>query len=158
MAPADATLRADVVPCQPTGADDESCFRAFVTAFGRRALRRTITDEEVDNFATHFLPHAAAENDFWVAVNSGLRAFLYNPPRVPRSRRDWLPVPGVPGMSTDFEVATRLSYLLWGSMPPDWLLDAAEAGELSDPDKLRESAATMLGDARALERISAVPR
>src|SRR5688500_15706050 len=54
---ADPSLRGTVVPCEPTGPTDEACFRAFVTTFGRRALRRTVTNEEVDNFVSHFMPH-----------------------------------------------------------------------------------------------------
>lgn len=152
---ADPALRADVVPCDPAGADDEACFRAFVTSFGRRALRRTLSDDEVDAFVTHFMPHAATENDFWVAVSSALRAFLQHPEMLYRIEIG-APVPGMPGLYRldDFEIATRLSYLMWGSTPPDWLLDEAEAGHLSDTATLRDAAATMLADERALSRIA----
>ena len=152
---ADPSLRADIVPCDPRGPTDEACFRAFVTSFGRRALRRTITDDEVDEYVDHFMPHAAEENDFWVAVNSGLRAFLQHPEMLYRIEIG-TPIPSLPGVYrlNDFEVATRLSYLLWGSTPPDWLLDSAEAGALSTDDEVREAAATMLGDDRALSRIA----
>jgi hypothetical protein len=153
-------LRAAVVPCEPSGPADEACFRAFVTTFGRRALRRTVSDEEVDAFASRFMPHAATENDFWIAVDSALRAFLQHPEFLYRIEIGE-PVPGMDGLYrlTDFQVATRLSYFLWGSGPPDWLLDAAEARELTDggradPARLREAAATMLADERALARIA----
>lgn len=152
---ADPGLRGDIVPCEPSGPSDEACFRAFVTTFGRRALRRTIADAEVDDFVSHFMQHAIDEGDFWVAVNSGLRAFLQHPEFLYRVEIG-APVPGMDGLFrlNDFEIATRLSYLLWGSTPPDWLLDSAEAGELSTGDKLREAAATMLADERALSRIA----
>lgn len=152
---ADPSLRADIVPCEPSGPTDEACFRAFVTAFGRRALRRTVTAAEVNNFVTHFMPHAAEAGDFWTAVDSGLRAFLQHPEFLYRIEIGQA-ISSMPGLYrlNDFEVATRLAYLLWGSSPPDWLLDAAAKGELSDPKRLREAAETMLADERALARIS----
>ncbi len=151
---ANPSLRAAVVPCEPTGPSDEACFRSFVTTFGRRALRRTVSGDEVEAFVSHFMPHAALENDFWVAVDSGLRAFLQHPEFLYRVEIGE-PIPTMPGLYrlNGFEVATRLSYLLWGSTPPDWLLDMAESGELENPDKLREAASTLLGDPKALERI-----
>ncbi len=152
---ADPALRAAIVPCQPSGPADADCFRAFVATFGRRALRRTMSDAEIENFAAHFLPHAELEGDFWVAVDSGLRAFLQHPEFLYRIEIGE-PVPGFAGLFrlNDFEVATRMSYLLLGSTPPDWLLDAAEAGQLSEPDQLRQAATTLLGEERALARVA----
>lgn len=152
---ADPALRAAIVPCVPAGADDAACFRSFVETFGRRALRRPLTEEEITRFADHFMPHAAQANDFWVAVDSALRAFLQHPHFLYRIEIGE-PVTGSPGLFRlgDFEVASRLSYLLWGSAPPDWLLDQAATGQLSDPARLREAAETMLADEHALRRIS----
>ncbi|NUO51705.1 MAG: DUF1592 domain-containing protein [Polyangiaceae bacterium] len=151
---ADPMLRSNVVPCEPSGAADEACFRSFVTTFGRRALRRTVSDEEVDAFVAHFMPHAEVESDFWVAVDSAIRAFLQHPEFLYRIEIGE-PVPTMAGLYrlNGFEVATRLSYLLLGTTPPDWLLDMAESGELEDPAKLREAATTLLGDAKALDRL-----
>lgn len=151
---ADPALRSKVVPCEPSGPADQACFESFVTGFGRRALRRDLTEAEVAAFAAHFMPHAALENDFWVAVDSGLRAFFQHPDFLYRVEIG-TPVDGQKGVFalSGYEVAARLSYLLWGSTPPDWLLDAAAAGELGDPAKLREHAAKMLEDDRAIKRI-----
>jgi hypothetical protein len=152
---ASPTLRENVVSCTPSGATDAACFRTFVLEFGRRALRRPLSDAEADRFSAAFLPHAEQASDFWVAVDSGLRAFLQHPEFLYRIEIGQ-PVPGFAGMFRlgDFEIATRLSYFLWGSTPPDWLLDAAEAGELTDPDQLRGAAETMLADPHALTRLS----
>lgn len=154
---ADDTLRANVVPCTPSGPDDDACFRDFVEQFGRRALRRTLTLAEVDAFAEHFLPHAAEAGDFWVAIDSSLRAFLQHPEFLFRIEiGEAVPGPLNKGLFrlTDFEVGARMSYLLWGSTPPDWLLDAAESKELADPERRREAAMQMLTDPRALERLA----
>jgi hypothetical protein len=147
-------LRGAVVPCEPSGPNDEACFRAFATTFGRRALRRTVTDEEVDNFAAHFMPHAIESGDFWVAVDGGLRALLQHPELLYRVEIGE-PIAERPGIwrLNDFEIATRLSFLIWGSVPSDDLLDAAEAGVLSDPMVLEQTARTMLADERALARM-----
>lgn len=152
---ADPELRAKVVPCVPTGPADEACYRSFVQTFGRRALRRPLSIEEEDNFVTHFLPHAQHDQDFYVAVDSGLRAFLQHADFLYRIELGQ-PVPGIAGMYRldDFEIATRLSFLLVGSGPPDWLLDSAEAGELTDPAKLKQAAELLLSDDRAIERFS----
>jgi hypothetical protein len=149
---ADATLRSQVVPCTPSGPADDACYRNFVTSFGRRALRRPLTDVEVDGFVSHFMPHA---NDFWVAVDSGLRAFLQHPHFLYRIEIGDA-VPGVPGMYrlNDYEIATRLAYFLWGSTPPDWLLDDAEAGALTNADSLKAAAEQMLTEPHALKRLS----
>lgn len=154
---ADDTLRSNVVPCTPSGADDEACFRDFVETFGRRALRRPLTAAEVDAFAEHFLPHAEEAGDFWVAIDSSLRAFLQHPEFLFRIEIG-APVPGPLNQGlfrlSSFEIGTRMSYLLWGSTPPDWLLDAAESKELADPARRREAAQQMLADPRALERLA----
>ncbi len=152
---ADPTLRADVAGCQPSGPTDEACFRNFVTTFGRRALRRTMTNAEIDNFVTHFMPDAEIDGDFWVAVDSGLRAFMQHPEFLYRVEIGE-PVPTLPGLYrlNGFEIATRMSYLLWGTTPPDFLLDMAESGQLDDAAKRREAAATLLADDRALTRIA----
>lgn len=152
---ADPALRGAVVSCSPSGADDEPCFRTFVEEFGRRALRRPLGADEVDAFVEHFMPHAQQSGDFWIAVDSGLRAFLLHPEFLFRVEIGQ-PIAGMPELRRlgDFEIATRLSYFLWGSTPPDWLLDAAEAGELTEPDRLRDAAATLLEDERALARLA----
>jgi hypothetical protein len=152
---ADPTLRSQVVPCTPSGASDEACYRNFLVSFGRRVLRRPLTDAEIDGFVTHFMPHAEEASDFWVAVDSGLRAFLQHPHFLYRIEIGDA-VPGVAGMYrlNDYEIATRLSYFLWGSTPPDWLLDEAEAGALTDGDKLKAAAVEMLAEPHALQRLS----
>ncbi len=151
---ADTTLRDKMMPCQPSGPNDEACYRAFVAKFGRLALRRPLTTEEIDRFGA-FMAHATEADDFWVAIDSALRAFLQHPEFLYRIEIG-TPVAGQPGVFrlTDYQLATRLSYLLWGSTPPPWLLDAAEAGELATPEGARANAMKLLADDIALERIA----
>ena len=146
-------LRADLVPCEPSGASDEDCFREFIASFGRRALRRPLTDAEVDRYAG-LIAYGVDEGDFWAAVAAGIRAFLQHPSFLYRVELGE-PIDNQPGLFRldAFEVGARLSYLLVGSTPPNWLLDAAEAGDLDDADGIAAAADRLLDDTRARERM-----
>jgi hypothetical protein len=151
---ADPALRARVVPCEPAAPADAECYRSFVTSFGRRACRRPLADSEVERFMA-FLPHATEANDFWVAVDSALRAFLQHPAFLYRIEIGE-PVAEAPGVQrlSDSELATRMSYLFWGSTPPDWLLDDVAAGTLVTTDGVRAVADKLMADRRARERVA----
>ena len=122
----------------------------FIRDFGRRAYRRPLTADEVGRYSTLYAGASypglgTEESGVRVVVQAMLQSphFLYRVDLSDRERDDLIEVGQYP-------LATRLSYLLWGSMPDDTLLDAAEAGEL-DEDGLRTQAERMLNDARALE-------
>jgi hypothetical protein len=152
---ADPARRDAIVGCAPDGATDEACFRSFLEQFGRRALRRPLAASEIDAFASTLLPHAAEQTDFYVAVDLALRAFLQHPELLHRIEIG-VPVDGKPGVHrlTSWEVATRLSYFLWGSAPDDELLDLAAADGLATAEDVTAAAERMLDDARAHERIA----
>ncbi|MBX5483769.1 MAG: DUF1588 domain-containing protein [Myxococcaceae bacterium] len=150
---ADPAKRAALVPCTPTGPEDADCLRQFITRFGRRALRHTLSEEEVTKYLG--LQALAVEaNDFWVGVDLVIRAMLQDPQFLYRIEIG-TPVEGRPGVYrlSNWEIATRLSYFLWGTTPPDWLLDLAERGELSTSEQIREAAVRLLDDPRAQTRI-----
>ncbi len=150
---ADEALRTAATGCELSGTDDTACFRSFVTSFGRRALRRPLTDDEIDRFAA-LQSFADDSDDIWVAVSAVLRAFLQHPEFVYRVEIG-TPVDGEPGLFRlgAYETSTRLSYLLLGTTPPDWLLDAAQAGDLDHADGIVSAASTLLADDRARARI-----
>ncbi|HET6585684.1 MAG TPA: DUF1592 domain-containing protein, partial [Nannocystaceae bacterium] len=149
----DPTLRDAIMPCVPTGPTDEACLREFISTFGRRALRRTLTDDEVTVLAG-FIDHADEAGDFWVAVDSVLRTLLQHTELLYRVEIG-TPVADQPGLFrlSDNEVATRLSYLLWGSTPPEWLIDAAESGALDNSEEIRAATEMLLADAHARSRV-----
>jgi hypothetical protein len=151
---ADLELRAAIVPCEPSGADDAECLRQFVSSFGRRALRRPLTDTEIETFVS-LQSHGIEAGDFWVGVGAVLRALLQHPEFVYRVEIGE-PVLDQPGLFrlNDHEVGARLSYFLIGSTPPDWLLDAADAGELGSTDEVAQAAATLLEDDRVRARVN----
>ena len=142
-----------VVPCTPTGAGDTACFRTFIESFGRRAFRRPLATEEVDAYMTlqAYSTEAIAEvdNDFYTGVALVISAMLQDPEFLYRLEIGTpTTVDGVNKL-TDYEIATRISYLLWGTTPDDALLDAAEAGQLSEPADRVASIERLLGDDRA---------
>jgi hypothetical protein len=151
---ADPTVRAKIVGCVPSGAADDACFRSFVETFGRRALRRKLSAEEVTKFAA-LSKFGKDANDFWVGVNAALRAFLQHPEFLYRVEIG-SPVADEPGVHklSDNELATRLSYFLIGSTTPDWLLDAVEGGELATADGVHSAAVRLMDDPRARARVS----
>ncbi|MEZ4250604.1 MAG: DUF1592 domain-containing protein [Polyangiales bacterium] len=141
----DAGLRARHVPC---GEADADCARRFVEAFGRRALRRPLTADEVQRYVD-FFEGQRASIDFDAAVQLTVSAFLQSPQFLYRlelgsgsGREGQVPL-------TPHEVASRLSYLLWESMPDDALLAAADGNDLRTPNQLEAQARRMLADPRA---------
>jgi hypothetical protein len=156
---AEPSRRDMVIGCMPTSPGDEACMREFVERFGRLALRRPLRPEEVEGFLFGegqggALDHAIADGDFYTGVDSFLRGILQDPEFLYRVEIG-TPVQGDTGVFKlhDHEVATRLSYFLWGSTPDEWLLDRAEQGNLGAPADVREAAVHMLQDMRALDRI-----
>jgi len=150
---ADAAIREWLVPCEPTGADDAECLRTFVTSFGRRALRRPLTTEEVDRYLA-LSAYSKEGNDFYIGIDLVIRAMLQDLEFLYRVELG-SPSPGYPGVFklNHYEMATRLSYFLLGTTPPDSLLDLAEAKKLGTPADVRAAAATLLTDERARERV-----
>ncbi|MGZ6162151.1 MAG: DUF1588 domain-containing protein [Myxococcaceae bacterium] len=150
---ADPQRLQSLLPCTPTGPGDFACLKRFISTFGRRALRRPLTDAEVAEYAT-LQSFAVEKNDFKVAVGLVVQAMLQDPEFLYRIERG-SPAAGAAGTFklSQFEVATRLAYFLWGSAPPDWLLDAAGSGQLGTGDQIRAAAVRLLGDAHARARV-----
>lgn len=145
--------RGKVVPCQPSGPGDAACLQQTIESVGRRLYRRPLADEQVKAYLT--LQRYATEDtpgvthDFYTAVELVLRSMLQDPEVLYRIE---VGTPtGEAGIFAldDYEVASRLSFLLWGSGPDDALLDQAAAGELSKSDARTSAAARLLGDPRA---------
>ena len=122
------------------GAD---CFADFVRSFGRRAYRRPLTEEEVASFVA-FFDEGPGRGDLPFAIEMTVQTILQSPDFIYR------PEFGREGHLSPHEIASRLSYFIWQSMPDDTLLDAADAGRLSGED-LAEQVDRMLADPKARE-------
>lgn len=150
---ADPTRRAALVPCTPASAGDEACFREFLESFLPRAFRRNVSDDDIDpyipllTFATE--DNAVVDNDFYTAVQLAISATLQDPEFLYRveegSEDDTAGILALDG----YELASRMSYLLWASMPDDALFAAAAAGSLESPQGRRSEALRMLDDPKA---------
>jgi hypothetical protein len=150
---ADAARRDALVGCTPSGPGDQACLESFVRAFGRRAFRRPLTDEEVTGYRG-LSAFAVEANDFYVGVDLALRAILQDPNFLYRVETGTA-VSGKNGLYVldDYQIGARLSYFLWGSTPSDRLLDMAASGALSTDSGRRAAATELLTDPRGAERI-----
>ncbi|HWB75142.1 MAG TPA: DUF1588 domain-containing protein [Nannocystaceae bacterium] len=151
---ADADRRATVVGCDPSGPADDACMRSFVTHFGRLALRRPLTDSEIDDYVGLGLDFAGQADDFYVGVEVIVRALLQDTELVYRVELGTA-VADMPGVFKlgPYELASRVSFFLWGTTPDDALLDAAGAGMLDDSASVQAYASTMMADERARNHV-----
>jgi len=141
----EATLRR-LLACDSweTPGEQDACRDSFIARFLRRAYRRPPTDDEQDDLRAYF-EDARAEIDFEAAVELSISAVLQAADVLYRVER------GDPESEvvSPHEMASRLSYLLWQSMPDDALMRAADEGRLSTPEELEAQARRMLDDPRA---------
>jgi hypothetical protein len=134
---------ATLVPCS---ARDRACGEEFVRSFGERAFRRPLASEEVARFMAPF--DAGMATDFASGVRLVVTAMLQSAPFLYRIESGtaasgaWL-------KPTSWEMASRLSYFLWQSMPDEPLFDAARRNELETADQVAAQAARMLDDPKA---------
>ncbi|MBX7191585.1 MAG: DUF1592 domain-containing protein [Sandaracinaceae bacterium] len=154
---ADPARRDTVIGCIPSGPTDDACMRSFVERFGRRAIRRPVPSDDVDRYVAGALAIATEEGDFYAGAGIVVRAFLQHPRFLYRVEVG-TPVDGTPDVVRldDWELASRLSFLVWGTPPDDALLDAAARGELHDADGVIARAEEMLLDARAGEQAARI--
>jgi len=144
--------RDPLVPCTPAGTVDSGCAEAFVSSFGRRAWRRPLTGDELQELTAIADQSAATLGDFYAGLEFALAGLLLAPEflyRIDLGETD--PSGNWERRYTDFEMASRLSFLLWNSTPDDELLDAAERGELTEEQGLREQLDRLLSSPRSRE-------
>ncbi|HYO94471.1 MAG TPA: DUF1592 domain-containing protein [Polyangiaceae bacterium] len=150
----DTARRQKVVGCTPTGAADEACMRTFVTAFGKRAFRRPLTTEEVDQYVGLGKTAMTQLSDFWGGVQYALAGLLQSPNFVYRTEIG-VENSGSPTKRalSDYELASRLSYMLWSTTPDDALMEAAANGTLSTDAGLQQHTERLLASPRSQESL-----
>lgn len=144
-----AERRAALLPCDPDS--NANCAREFVESFGRRAFRRPLSHQEITQFTDLFDSEISPSFDQGMALAIG--AMLSSPAFLYRSEVGNDIGDGAYRLG-DYEIASSLSYLLWGSMPDDELLQAAADGALREAAGRLAQAERMLGDERARERFA----
>ena len=148
--PGDTPSRARIFVCRPTGEkDEEPCARKILAGVAHRAFRRPVTDADLKPLMT-FYRGGREQRDFDFGIEKALRALLVSPDFLFRVEQD--PAGSAPGSVyriSDLELASRLSFFLWSTVPDDQLLDLAEKGKLKDPVVLDQQVRRLLDDPRA---------
>ncbi len=155
LAPAHTASRQQVFTCRPTSAQtEEACARTILSKLARRAYRRPPTSAEVQTLMT-FYKEGRASGDFDTGIGLALERILIAPAFLFRSEQETTSTSGrgVQPVS-DIDLASRLSFFLWSSIPDEELLGLAERGRLHDPGVLERQTRRMLADARAEALVS----
>jgi hypothetical protein len=161
-APGDSPSRRKVFVCTPKGStasgaargngppdQDVPCARKILTTLATRAYRRPATEDDMQTLLA-FYKAGRAEEGFDAGIQRGLERILAAPSFLFRVER--APADAVPGSTyrlTDLDLASRLSFFLWGSLPDNELLGVAERGKLKDPVTLDGQVQRMLRDPRS---------
>ena len=151
--------RDKVFVCQPvTGSEELDCARTILAGLARRAYRRPVTSADVEVLIGFFEmgrvngDGSAASRGFDSGIELALRRLLVSPEFLVRIEADPTGVASdTPYAVTDIELASRLSFFLWSSIPDDELLDLAERGVLSQPAELDRQVRRMIADPRSKE-------
>jgi hypothetical protein len=146
----DSPTRQRIFTCRPTSpAEERPCAHEILTKLATEAYRRPATDSDVDGLLG-FYDIGAEQGGFETGVRMALEAVLVSPYFVLRLEGE--PEGVAPGESyrlADSDLATRLSFFLWGLPPDEELRAVAEAGELSNPEVLNAQARRLLADSRS---------
>ena len=147
----DTRSRDEIFVCEPTSVSDEdACATEILTRTARRAYRRPVTGEDADVLRRFFHMGRDEGASFDHGIQLGLERILVDPDFLLRVHRD---AEGDPYPLSDLEIASRLSFFLWSSIPDEALLKEAEAGRLTDPQVLRAQARRLLDHPRARETL-----
>ena len=129
--------------------DEDSCARKILSRLARRAYRRPVPDAEITTLMG-FYASGRREANFDAGIQFALERMLVDPEFLFRIERDPADLtPGTPYRLSDFELASRLSFFLWSSIPDAELLEVAEKGQLSDPAVLEQQTRRLLADGRS---------
>lgn len=153
----DTPSRRAIFVCQPgpdaTAAEERACATRILARMARLAYRRPVNDRDVGTLAEFFDSGRAQGGSFDAGIQFALERMLVDPDFLLRIHRDPVPAPSKPYRLTDLELASRLSFFLWSSIPDDALLTLAEQGRLSDPSVLDAEVKRMLADPRAVQAL-----
>lgn len=130
-----------LIPCRPRSPGDAACGLQFIRKFGRRAFRRPVTAQEEERLLELFAAPARQSGDFLKGAQIVIEAILQSPKFLFRIEQG--------GSTRPYEIASRLSYFLWDTMPDDGLLEVTASGGLDSVEGVERAARKMLADPRA---------
>ena len=149
----------DIAPCAPAVIASASpdgiaqCGSQFITDFGRRVFRRPLSSSE-HNVFYDLLQAGVNEEGLQSGISWAIQAMLQSPQFLYRYTQQFEGEYAGALMQIDaYTIASRLSFLLWGSTPDDALLDAAQSGELSSVEGIESQARRMLDDPKASDMV-----
>jgi hypothetical protein len=148
--PGDTPSREKIFTCKPAAASDEAaCAKKILSALAYRAFRRPVSEVDIQPLLA-FYERGRREGTFENGIEMALRAMLVSPDFLFRIERDPAGLAaGSVYRVNDFELASRLSFFLWSSIPDDQLLNLAAQGQLKDPAVLSAQVSRMLEDDRS---------
>lgn len=143
-----------LLPCDPAATGEDACARQFLRDFGPRAFRRPLTSDEAAWLQGVYDDTRRGGGDLRAGLAAVIQVALLSPDFLYRLE-DGTPVEGRDGVLqlTGYEVASRLSYLLWGTMPDEALFTAAREGRLDTAEGVAAQARRMIADVRARETV-----
>jgi hypothetical protein len=147
---AETPSRKRIFVCRPASKSaEDACARQIVSTLTRRAYRRPATEKEIAAVMS-FYTEARGRGGFEEGVEAAVRRVLVSPEFLFRVETDPLPAPITSTYRlSDLELASRLSFFLWSSIPDDQLLDLAAKGQLRKPGVIEQQVKRMLADPRA---------
>jgi mono/diheme cytochrome c family protein len=147
--PENSPSRRQIFVCQPASGDEEECATRILSTLARRAYRRPVTSEDVQTLLG-FYRTGRAGGGFDTGIRVALERLLVSPDFLFRIEADPANVtPGAAYRLSDVELASRLSFFLWSSIPDEELLDLAVRGKLREPGVLDQQVRRMLSTPRA---------
>ena len=148
--PADTASGPRLFVCRPAAGEEERpCAREILARLARRAFRRPVTDADVEPLLALF-DAGRSRGGFASGIELALRKVLASPEFLFRIESEPAgAAPGTPYRVSDLDLASRLSFFLWSSIPDEELLALAERGRLGEPAVLERQVARMLADPRA---------
>jgi hypothetical protein len=147
----DTPSRRRLLTCRPTGtsrAEEEKCASDILSTVIRRAYRRPVVKPDLEQ-PMSFYRKSRGNADFDTAIASALTAVLVNPEFLLRVESDPKKAASSVYRISDLELASRLSFFLWSSIPDDELLNVAIRGKLSQPAEIEKQTQRMLADPRS---------
>ena len=151
---ADDAGLSDLTGCNPESDGEEVCRESFIAEFVGRIFRRPATEEELEEFAGVFATGQSLGGDFASGVRAVVEVGLQSPEFLYRPELgESVEGQGSASRPTSYEMASRLSYLLWGAAPDQKLLEAASRNELATPEQVEAAARRLLEDPRAADAI-----
>jgi mono/diheme cytochrome c family protein len=149
MGPGETPSRQHIFSCRPSnGSQEEACATRILSTLARRAYRRPVTKADTSRLLT-FYRAGRAKGSFDTGIQMALRRLLASPTFVFRVEEDGVGKPGTVQPVSDIELASRLSFFLWSSIPDDKLLDLASRGQLRSPAVLEREVRRMIADPKA---------